>query len=198
MPSSREQTMLVLQTLVKAHDSEKRMLVARKTLVDNCFFEPYDIFKVLDKERKFFVSPEDIYEIVKQIYPEIKKTSVDYVFYTMTGGEPKMDFDMFSKYVTTEDYHKPYKNIYYLNKQSFEDTPVLNNDTLVDFANLVKVIHDETLLLDKCAQTLNENGVTGELMFIILSNQDKGFLDVQDLQDLLSPYIHYIGRRFFI
>ena len=193
MDTSREQYLLFIQLLIKAIDGEKNIEVARKTLFSNSFLEPYELFKVLDREQKNHITSNDVYCFMKKYYTSIRKSSVDYAFEVMSKGSEVMTYDLFASLVTPRTYKKPFKSVYYLNKDSIHLTPQISENAAIDYCNLVKCIHEEYLNIDKCCLQLQKGGFTGEQAYSVLSNNDKGYLQPVDIQTAIEPYFHYLG-----
>ena len=190
----RESHLVVMQMLVRVLETDKRIEIARKTLASNAFFEPYDIFKVLDSDRKFYITEANIQSFVKKIYPEIRKQSISYVFNILSKGSDRIDFDGLASQILPKDYGKSYKNIYDLNKQSIDITPELSMDIIIDFANLIKCIHDEHMLADRTVFAVQAAEISGSDVYNDLANDsNKGFISSGDLVDILKQFFHYVG-----
>lgn len=193
MNLSREQSVFIHQLLVRAYECDKKIEIARKTLMTERFFEPYNLFKNLDLERKSFIVSDDVQRLIGKLYPEFPWKSVDYAFSVMSRGLRKMDFDTFAQQIIPLDYGKPYKTIYFENKSSLELTPELSLNVQIDFANLVRTIHDENLAIDHIVKKLQSLAVTGREFYFALARDDKGYLSTEDLQRVLKAYFHYVG-----
>ena len=191
----RESHLVLMQMLVRILETEKRIEIARKTLASNSFFEPYDIFKVLDSDRKFYITEADIHSFVRKIYPEIRKQSISYVFSIMSKGSDRIDFDGLAAQILPKDYGKTYKNIYYLNKQSIDFNPELSMDITIDFANLIKCIHDEHMMADRAVFAVQAAEISGSDAYNDLTPDDKGFISPEDLVNILKQFFHYVGNR---
>lgn len=192
----RDQYLLFFQLLIKTIEGEKKIEIARKTLCSNSFFEPYDLFKILDKERKNFLTAIDIFVFIKKYFSAIRKTSIDYVFRVMSKGGDVITYDLFASLITPTDYNKPFRTVYYLNKDSLHITPEITDAAAIDFCNLVQCIHDEYLNVDRCCNQLQNLGFTGIDAYELLEKDDKGYLDVEDIKSSLEPYFHYLGSIF--
>ena len=195
MSITREQSILIHQFIVKLFETEKKQEIAKKTLCGEVFYEPYNLYKNLDAERKSFITAEDVFNFIKRLYPEFPRKSIEYAFSIMSNGGRKMDFDLFAQKTVPSDYGKPHKTIYFENKKSIGITPDLSMNIQIDFANLLKTIHDDNLLIDHLAMSLRDAGITGrEIYSAVVKDKDtKGYIDSNDLQRLLRGYYHFIG-----
>ena len=194
MKLNREQHLLVMQLLLKILECDKRLEIAKKTLASDALFEAYDIFKVLDDQRKFYVTDEDVCAFIKQIFPKFKQLNMEYLWHVLAKGSDRLDFDAFAQQILPRDYGKAYKNIYYLNKQSINITPDLSIEIRIDFSNLMKTIHDEALTIDKCIYSLQASGVTGEQLFQCFASHEKGYVSLDDIRETMKGFVHYIGK----
>lgn len=192
--ATREQNLLTIQLFLKALDGEKNIEIARKTLVANAFFDPYDLFTVLDHDHVNNITANDLLVFMRQFYPGIKKSSIDYAFEIMSKGGDIMTYDTFAPVITPRCYNKPYKNIYYMNKMNAGMVPNISQAIWLDFCNLVKCIHDEYLNVDKCCAQLQAMGVTGYHVYALLAKDEKGYVRPEDIQEVIEPFCHYLGR----
>lgn len=196
---TREQDVLIMQLMLKTLEGNKRIEVARKTLASNALFEPYDLFKVLDASRKFFVDMHDILGYMKSVYPSVRPSNIQFLMDKICRPEGKLDYDAFTKAILPREYGKPYRNVYQQNKQSIDQNPDIPHEIKLDLINLFKCLHDEHLTFDKCMSAVVASRVTGKQMFYALAehagvNADKGFLNHNDFSSALRSVVHYLGR----
>lgn len=193
LDTPQEINLLSFRLFLKALEGEKTIEIARKTLVSNAFFDPYSLFRVIDKDLKNIITSNDIFQFMRRFFPALKKSSVDYVFNIMSKGGDIMTFELFAPVITPRDYKKPFKNIYYMNSQSDELEVDLGPPVCIDFCNLVKCIHDEYLSIDRCCIQLQNHGVNGQYVYDLISQDEKGCIRPDDLMDVLEPFCHYLG-----
>lgn len=192
--ATREEELLAMQLLLKILEGEKEIEISKKTLASNAFFEPYDLFRVLDRERKNYITVEDLHAFMKKYYQGIKPASIDYVFSILSKNSNQINFDAFAPEICPKEYAKQFKTIYFMNAQNMDFTPDLSDHVALDFCNLVKCVHDQSLSMDKCCAQLQDMGVGATQFYQLLAVDEKGFIDIQEIHELLDQFCHYLGK----
>lgn len=191
---SQEHDLLMMQLLLKILDGEKEIEISRKTLASNPFFDPYDLFKVMDSEKKNYLTVDDLSRFMKKYYPSIKAPNLAYVYRVMSKGEATITFDSFAPQISPRDYAKEFKTIYYMNAQSIDLTPDISDHVALDFCNLIKSIHDQSLSIDKCCVKLQDLAIGGFQFYQLLAFDEKGYITPDEILEFMEQFCHYLGK----